>query len=40
MELCYKKFTNLCQDANMYEHVMVEQLSGMFNAILVVTYIM
>ena len=32
--LCYKKFINLCQHANMYEHVMVETLSGTFNAIL------
>ena len=28
------KFINLCQHANMYEHVMVETLSGTFNAIL------
>ena len=35
MLLCYKKFINLCQHANMYEHVMVETLSGTFNAILV-----
>ena len=34
MYLCYKKFINLCQHANMYENVMVETLSGMFNAIL------
>ena len=34
MLLRYKKFTNLCHHANMYEHVMVETLSGMFNAIL------
>ena len=34
MLLCYKKFINLCQHANMYEHVMVETLSGTFNAIL------
>ena len=34
MKLCYKKFINLCQHANMYEHVMVEILSGTFNAIL------
>ena len=27
------KFINLCQHANMYEHVMVETLSGTFNAI-------
>ena len=33
MLLCYKKFINLCQHANMYEHVTVETLSGMFNAI-------
>ena len=33
MSLCYKKFIKLCQHANMYEHVMVETLSGMFNAI-------
>ena len=33
MKLCYKKFINLCQHANMYEHVIVETLSGMFNAI-------
>ena len=33
MLLCYKKFINLCQHANMYEHVMVETLSGTFNAI-------
>ena len=31
MKLCYKKFINLCQHANMYEHVMD---SGKFNAIL------
>ena len=34
MLLCYKKFIKLCQHANMYEHVMVETLSGTFNAIL------
>ena len=34
MCLCYKKFINLCQHANMYEHAMVETLSGTFNAIL------
>ena len=34
MQLCYKKFINLRQHANMYEHVMVETLSGMINAIL------
>ena len=34
MLLCYKKFINLCSQANMYEHVMVETLSGTFNAIL------
>ena len=33
MLLCYKKFINLCQHANIYEHVMVETLSGTFNAI-------
>ena len=33
MLLCYKKFINLCQHANMYEHVMVEILSGMFKTI-------
>ena len=33
MYLCYKKFINLCEHANMYEHVMVETLSGTFNAI-------
>ena len=33
MSLCFKKFINLCQHANMYKHVMVETLSGMFNAI-------
>ena len=33
MSLCYKEFINLCQLANMYEHVMVETLSGTFNAI-------
>ena len=27
-------FINLCQHANMYEHVIAETLSGMFNAIL------
>ena len=33
--MCYKKFINLCQHANtcMYEHVMIETLSGTFNAI-------
>ena len=30
--MCYKKFINLCQHANMYEHVLVETLSGTFNA--------
>ena len=34
MYLCYKKFINLCQHANTYEHVMVETLSGTFDAIL------
>ena len=34
MLLCYKKFINMCQHANMYKHVMVETLSGTFNAIL------
>ena len=33
MLLCYKKFINLCQLANMHEHVMVETLSGTFSAI-------
>ena len=33
MYLYYKKFINLCQHANMYEHVMVEALSGTFSAI-------
>ena len=33
MLLFYKKFINLCQYANMYEHVMVETLSETFNAI-------
>ena len=33
MLLCYKKFINLCQHANMYEHFMVETLSGTFSAI-------
>ena len=33
MWLCYKKFISLYQHANMYEHVMVETLSGMLNAI-------
>ena len=32
MYMCYKKFINLCQHANMYENVMVETLSGTFNA--------
>ena len=31
---CYKKIINLCKHANLYEHVMVETLSGTFNAIL------
>ena len=31
--MCYKKFINLDQHANMYEHVMVETLSGTFYAI-------
>ena len=35
----YKKFINLCQHANMYEHVMVETLLGTLNAIWGVTYI-
>ena len=34
MYLCCKKFINLCQHANMYEHFLVETLSGTFNAIL------
>ena len=34
MLLCYKKFINLCQHANMYVHVIVETLSGTFIAIL------
>ena len=34
MLLCYKEVINLCQHANMYKHVMVETLSGTFNAIL------
>ena len=34
MYLCYKKFKNLCQHANIYEYVVVETLSGTFNAIL------
>ena len=34
MKLCYKKFINLCQHANMYKQVMVEALSGTINAIL------
>ena len=33
VQLYYKIFLNLCQHANMYEHVMVETLSGTFNAI-------
>ena len=33
MQLCYKKLINLCQHENLYEHVIVETLSGMFNAI-------
>ena len=33
MLLCFKKFIILCQHANMYEQVMVETLSGTFNAI-------
>ena len=32
MKLCYKKFIDLCQYANMYEHVMTET-SGTFSAI-------
>ena len=32
--MCYKKFINLCQHANMQEHVMIEILFGTFNAIL------
>ena len=31
--MCYRKFINLCQHANIYEHFMVEALSGTFNAI-------
>ena len=34
MQLCYKKFINLCQHTNMYEHVMVETLLETLNAIL------
>ena len=30
----FKKLINLCHHANMYEHVMVETLSGTFNDIL------
>ena len=33
MSLCHKKFINLCKHANLYEHVVVETLSGTFNAI-------
>ena len=33
MKLCYKKFINLCQHANMYEHVMDETLSGTLNVL-------
>ena len=33
MQLCYKKFINLCQHTNMYEHVMVETLLETLNAI-------
>ena len=29
-----RNLINLCQHANMYEHIMVETLSGTFNAIL------
>ena len=32
--MCYTKFINLCQHANMNEHVMVLTLTGTFNAIL------
>ena len=32
--MCDKKFINLCQYANIIEHVIVETLSGTFNAIL------
>ena len=31
MLLCYKKFINLFKHAHMYEHVMVETLSGTFS---------
>ena len=34
MQLCYKKFMDLCKHANMYKHVVVETLSGTFYAIL------
>ena len=36
--MCYKKFINLCQHANMYEHVMVETLAGTFIAISISMY--
>ena len=32
MQLCYKKFINLCLRANLHERVMVETFSGAFNA--------
>ena len=31
--MCYKKFINLFQHANMHDNVMVETLSGTYNAI-------
>ena len=34
MQVCYKKVINLCQHANMCEHVKVETISGTFNAML------
>ena len=33
MLLCYKKFVNLCQTSKKCEYVMLDTLSGKFNAI-------
>ena len=39
MQLCYKKFLNLCQTSKKREYVMLKTISGKFNAILRVTYV-
>ena len=37
MNLCYKKFLNLCQTSKKCEYVMLETLSRKFNVILRIT---